>query len=168
MTVPISAAAGHARSSHTAPAILPYKLAEWFPGFQYGAVAIMAALRRISCLIGVGVLTDASAMSLPHANTPGPQSASRAVAIMDPQIMSFARSLAVSTSQVDAVTKVLSDDFNVAAFLQGKSWDAKILTSTACTVLKLVLEEVKVDTKPVDSAPINDNWFVPILLEPFL
>jgi hypothetical protein len=128
----------------------------------------MVALRRISCFIGVGVVTVASALSLPRDNTPCPQSASRTVAIMNPQIVSFTRSLTIPNSQVDAVTKVLSDDFNVAAFLQGKSWDVKLLTSTACTALKLVLGEIKVDTKPADSALTDDNWSAPILLEPFL
>lgn len=128
----------------------------------------MVALRRIGCLVGAGVIAVASASSPPRVNLPCSPSASRAVAAMDPQITSFARSLAVPTAQADAVTNILSDDFNVAAFLQGKSWDAKILTYTACTALKLVLGEVKVDTKPVDSALIDGSWSVPILLQPFL
>jgi hypothetical protein len=123
-------------------------------GFQHGAVAIMVTLRRVGCFIGAGVVAAASASSLPRVNSPRSQSATRAVAAMDPRISSFVQSLALPTAQ--------------AAFLHGKSWDASTLTSAACAGLKLVLGEAKVDTKPVDFTLVDDNWLVSIVTGPLL
>jgi hypothetical protein len=128
----------------------------------------MVTLRRVGCFIGAGVVAAASASSLPRVNSPRSQSATRAVAAMDPRISSFVQSLALPTAQADAVAKVFNDDLNVAAFLHGKSWDASTLTSAACAGLKLVLGEAKVDTKPVDFTLVDDNWLVSIVTGPLL
>jgi hypothetical protein len=85
---------------------------------------------------------------------------------MDPQISSFVQSLALPTAQTDAVANVFSDDSNVAAFLHGKPWDASTLANAGCAALKKILGEGKVDTKPVNTTIVDENWSVFMFLEP--
>jgi hypothetical protein len=119
--------------------------------------AIMVAFRLIGCVF-TGFIAATCASPQPNTNSPRSAPALCARAATDTQITTFVQSLAIPTAQASAITKVLGADTNLAAFLQGKTWDAQKLTQTACAALKLVLGDSKVDTKPVDSALVDENW----------
>lgn len=122
------------------------------------------ALRCLRYLIGTTAIATALASSLPQVNSSRYQSATRAVTAMDPHIYSFIRSLDLPNAQADAVANVFSDNLNIAAFLHGKPYESSMLTSAAQAALKLVLGDVKVETKPVDTTIVDDNWSVPLFL----
>lgn len=77
---------------------------------------------------------------------------------MDSQIAAFVQSLADHTTQADEVARILSDDPNLAVYLQKKSWDAVLLIGTACVVLELVLGKTKVVTGSMETPLVDDNW----------
>jgi hypothetical protein len=83
---------------------------------------------------------------------------------MPSPIPSFVRSLDLPDEQAIAVLNVFSDYPTVDEFLIGKSEDSSMLTSAACAVLKLILGEAKVNSKPANATLTDDNWLVSIVL----
>jgi hypothetical protein len=83
---------------------------------------------------------------------------------MPSPIPSLVRSLDLPDGQANAVLNVFSDYPTVDEFLTGKSEDSSMLTSAACAVLKLILGETKVNSKPVNATLTDDNWLVSIML----
>ncbi|CAN9482313.1 unnamed protein product [Alternaria alternata] len=77
---------------------------------------------------------------------------------MPSPIPSLVRSLDLPDGQANAVLNVFSDYPTIDEFLTGKSEDGSMLTSAACAVLKLILGETKVNSKPVNATLTDDNW----------
>jgi hypothetical protein len=84
---------------------------------------------------------------------------------MPSPISSFVHSLDLPDEQAIAVLNVFSDYPTVNRSLTGKSEDSSMLTSAACAILKLILGETKINSKPANATLTDDNWLVSIVLE---
>jgi hypothetical protein len=84
---------------------------------------------------------------------------------MPSPISSFVHSLDLPDEQAIAVLNVFSDYPTVNRSLTGKSEDSSMLTSAACAILKLILAETKINSKPANATLTDDNWLVSIVLE---
>lgn len=136
--------------------------------YDYGAVNIMVTLHCIGYFIGASVIAATSASFLPRVDSPRSQLTTDALVAMNHSmpspIPSLVRSLDLPDGQANAVLNVFSDYPAIDEFLTGKSEDGSMLTSAACAVLKLILGETKVNSKPVNATLTDDNWLVSIML----
>jgi hypothetical protein len=136
--------------------------------YDYGAVDIMVTLHCIGYFIGASVIAATSASFLPRVDSPRSQLTTDALVAMNhpmpSPIPSLVRSLDLPDGQANAVLNVFSDYPTVNEFLTGESEDGSMLTSAACAVLKLILGETKVNSKPVNATLTDDNWLVSIML----
>lgn len=83
---------------------------------------------------------------------------SRVTKKMDPKLDELVKSLKLSGRQAESVLQTLQKDDAVVAYLRNAKFDAGRLTSVACKVLRVVLDENEVDTTPVSAAVVEETW----------
>lgn len=79
---------------------------------------------------------------------------------MQARIEAVVNSLNIPSSQAQLLTSKLEDNANLAAFLNGKDYDASGLISLACQSAQLCLGSDSVDTIPLNQTTVDANWSV--------
>ena len=70
------------------------------------------------------------------------------------------QSLELPVQTASAVFEKLQTSTAVQDYIKEQSSDNTALVSAACAALELIIGKSNVDTKPVDSALTDANWFV--------
>ncbi|KAL9118079.1 MAG: hypothetical protein Q9187_005380 [Circinaria calcarea] len=78
--------------------------------------------------------------------------------MMQAKIEAFVNSPNLPSSQGQHLTSKLEDNSNLAAFLNGKDYDASGLVSLACQSARLCFGPDSVDTVPLNQTTVDANW----------
>ena len=75
-------------------------------------------------------------------------------------ITTFIESLEVPSSQAQHLAAGLGNDPNLESFLNGKDHDTSALIKLACLSAEICLGADSVDTTPVNTTEVDNNWSV--------